>query len=352
MRSASEAFSGEDGVTLLEVRAWWGRYDLGLLPVGHSWSVSDSDDENIPGRLEFEVPNTVEWRPKRTADPLAAKGHRFEARIGRRLAGSRDVEWLPVGWFNAHPAEASGDVLRVTGVGLLELVDLQRFLYPFRGVGTKWAVVGRLLGGILPHRSVGLTDEPMGATVWEENRLEALREVADAWPARIKVTDAGVVEFRPPYDDMNPGEPVAGFRDGYNLVSVQFAPDTSNQFNAYRVSTVPDGDAAPVSEVWTLPNTDLWWGGPWGFRPGYFASPLLTPDRVKLRSIAQGMTLRAQRRADAYDVTVLPDPRIECGDVVVVEDTRDPFWMKGRVVSVAHSRTSTQMKLGYLEGSR
>lgn len=355
MRAAGETFrdaATRGAAVQLEVTSWLGGRDLGVLPITPAWSVSDSDDEQVPGHLAVDVPSTPEWRPTSGGHPLAARGHRYRVRAGVRLPGTATVEWLPLGWFLANPVEDAGDTLRVTGVGLLQQVAESRFLMPFRTTSsTRMAVVQKLLQGILPVRFSGLTNEAQGAAVWEEDRLGALREVADAWPARVTVNDDGAVELRPAYNDLAPGAPVVTIRDGVNLVDATLAQAEGGRYNGYRVSTVPEGDAAPVSETWTLPHGDFRWGGPWGYRPGYYASPLLRPDRVKLRQVAQTMTQRAQRRMDAWDITALPDPRLQPGDVIrLVHSGRDVDHLV-RIVAVTHSRTSTQIRAGRVGAS-
>ena len=341
--------------TQLAVRVWYGTASLGSVPVvPGSWQVSDSDDQQVPGELRFDVPDRPEWRPTSPAHPLAGMGQRAVVHQGVDV-GNR-VEWLPMGVFRLSAPTRSDDVLSVSGAGMLAGVERARLLAPYvapKGA-TRAGVLGALIGGMVPWRLVGVTDEKLPSFTCERERLEGVREIIDGWPARLAMTDSGVLEVRPPYDDANPGPAVVELVDGPGgtLVSVVSQPDTASMFNGYSVSTQPEGDQQPVTESWVMPSGPLAWSGPYGQFPGFFTAPSLPADRVRLRAVAQMMTLRAGRRRDAYEVTAAPDPRVQVGDVAHVRSTAQGIDITGRVTQVTHTRTQLRATVAFLSGVR
>lgn len=358
MRTASAAYAERvtrGAATRIEVTSWLGTRRLGTVPVvTGSWSVEDADDQAVPGRIAFDVPATREWIPSGPTHPLAGMGQQFVVRAGIDVGDQ--IEWLPLGRFRAEAPSLTGDTLSVSGFGLLAVVERARLLAPWRSArgATRTQVLGRLLGGLIPWRSIGLTDEVMAPITIDRERLEGVREIVDAWPARMAVSDSGVLEIRPPWNDTSPGSPVVEILDGPSgtLRSVTAQPDRSAMFNGYSVSTVPEGDAQPVTESWVQPSGPLAWGGPYGQFPGFFASPALPPNRVRLREVAKTLTLRAARRRDAYEVEAAPDARVQVGDVARVRSARAQIDIVGRVTQVAHSRTALRCTVAYLSGDR
>ena len=360
MRRATGAFSRavtHGAASQIEVTAWLGTRNLGRVPVvGGSWSLTDSADEKVPGLFTFDVPNTRAWQPTRFEHPLAGKGHRFRVRVGVRPGGSDRVEWLNAGTFLADPPVDNGDVMQVTASGMLKLVEESRLLSPLRlrNNPTRRQAVTQLLQGILPFRVLGLADERIQPWTCERDRLDGLREHLDAWPARITIDDLGVALIRPPVDDDNPGPIVKTFSDGEGgtLMSCKISRSTQAQYNAYRVANVPENDQDLKWSTWRLRQGNFRWGGPYGYRPGFYESPLLPADTWRLNRIAKTMTLRSQRRTDAYEITAAPDVRVQPDDVVRVTSSAQGLDIMGRVVDVTHTWNSLTAKVSWISGVR
>jgi hypothetical protein len=360
VRLASDDYASRvirGAASLIEVTAYLGSTNLGAVPIViGSWSITDSGDQQVPGQLEFEVPNTSEWRPTRWQHPLAGRGHRLRVRVGTSYTGGSEVEWLNLGWFLPDPPTPNGETQRVSARGMLALVDESRLLEPYRaGAGaTRYTVATKLLAGLLPIRFKVANETTPGATVVEQDRLDGVQQLADAWPARLYVDDEGVATFAPVWNDITPGNPVKEILDGAGgtLVRVTAAASTARMYNGYRVTRIPEGDAAPVSETVTLKTGNLRWGGVYGWRPGFYESPLLSADRGKLRQVATAMLDRSMRRADSYQVTAAPDARLQVGDVVRVRSVRDGLDFTGRAVEVTHTRTALDARVSWLAGTR
>lgn len=355
MRPASSTYAAavrRGGTSTVTVTAWLGDQYLAEVPVVlGSWEVTDAEDDATPGTIRFQVPNTPEWRPTAPDHPLGWYGQTVQLRAGY------GAETLPLGVYRLDRPTITDETIDVTGRGLMCRVEDARFLEPWKATGlTRAGAVRRLLAGILPVAFVGVVDEALPEVVEDRERLDALQAVLEGWPARVHVDDSGVAVITPPFDDLRPGAPLLDFVDGPagTIESVDPSADGADEgvFNGYSVSTQPDATTAQMTESWVMLDGPMRWGGPYGYRPGFFSSGFLTASRARLRTIAETMTRRAVRRQDAVSFQAAPDYRAQIGDVVRVRDSRVGVDMVGRLTRITHRRTATAGTVSYLSGVR
>ena len=105
------------------------------------------------------------------------------------------------------------------------------------------------------------------------------------------------------------------------------------------VANVPEGEAAPVVAVWMMPDGPMRWGGPYGYHPGFFSSPLNPADPAKLLAIGERMTRRQVGRQGRWKFTALPDPRFEVGDVVRLRHRAQGVDTTVRVINLTLTRS-------------
>lgn len=336
---ARAALSGQERL-VIEVTAWLGGRYLGNVPiVSDSWQVSDTADVTVPGGVEFDVPNLPQWRPLAPTHPLAAYGQRYRVRVG---FGDTLVTW---GWYRANRSVPSGPTISASGKGLLHELERARFTRPLQTTSgqTRSQVMATLCRGIMPlHIAPSLPNPVVPVTTWDEDRLAAAWEVVESWPARMSVDDAGVIVVEPAWSDTRAGAPVGELVDGPGglLVDLDAAGDPDEDaFNAYVVANVPEGEAAPVVAVWTMPDGPMRWGGPYGYHPGFFSSPLNPADPAKLLAIGERMTRRQVGRQGRWKFTALPDPRFEVGDVVRLRHRAQGVDTTVRVINLTLTRS-------------
>lgn len=309
----------------VQIRIYLGGADLGLVPVvSGSWKVTDEADVTVPGTVEFSVPATDEWTPTSPEHPLAGVGQRCRVQVDGQT-------W---GWYRLSPAVRSGAVIRVTGVGLLREVERARFTQSWQTMAgqTRGQVVRQLLAGILPV-VVLVPDSVLPIATWAEDRLGALYEVVESWPARIEIRDQAA-RILPPW-------PTSGPAVGGLALTAPLEPQGAQDdpFNGYRVSTIPGGDEQPVTAFWAQPDGPMRWGGPYGQHPGFFSSPLLTADQTQLLAIAERMTRRQTEAAASFRFRAVPDPARRVGDFVTVQHERQKVSGVGRITSLSLTRS-------------
>lgn len=279
--------------------------------------------------------------PVRPTDRLANFGQQLRVKIGVRLAGG-GTEWVSMGRWLIADAVPLEETIQVTADSLERVIEWDRLLSGVRITGpTRTDGLRTLLDGSLPLVVTATTNPLMGALPVDRERLQGVRDLVDAWPARSYVDDQGTLIVADPWPD-TVGAAVWSTRG--RLLSTQPGDSSAARFNGYSVSTVPeDGVTAPVTEVWVMPAGPMAWGGPYARRPGFFESPTLPAARDTLRNVAQSLTLRSVRRAKGLKVRTLPDPRVVRGDVVHVVDHRRGVDIVGRVSSTRLTRTELEL---------
>lgn len=278
----------------------------------------------VPERITLTVPRRdrgFDWDPGAAPDhPLAAYGQRL--RISYGVGVGRGTEWINRGWFLITDTEPDADSVGVQCEGLLTLVEEAKFVAPFQPSGTLVSTVRSLVepaltvafDGTLVDRSV-----PVGME-WDDDRMGALNEVLDAWPAVPRVTEDGFLQIEPLVDSTTP---VLSLTDGDGGTVVRWLGNSSRDgaFNVV-VAQGEDVDGNQIQGVAYDTDSDspYRFGGPFSPLPVpyVFSSPLMTTV-AQCRQAAQTTLARLRRTASRMlTVTMLPHPGLMLGDVVAV----------------------------------
>jgi hypothetical protein len=277
----------------------------------------------VPERITLTVPRRdrgIDWDPITPEHPLAAYGQLLRVDYGVDVGGH--MEWINRGWFLTTSSTTEGDTVTVTAQGLLTLIDEARFAAPFQPSGTLVSTIRSLVepaltvdfDGALTDRSV-----PVGMQ-WDEDRLGGLNEVLDAWPAVPRVTEDGFLRIEPPGDT---GTPVLAITDGAEGTVVRWRGSSSRD-GAF-TAVVARGESTTGTQIQGVvydsdSASPLRSDGPFNplTVPYFFSSPLLTTVD-QCRAAAAATLLRLRRSASrTLDVTMVPHPGLETGDIVSV----------------------------------
>lgn len=301
-----------------------------------TWSTSrrvQADLKLTVPRFTVEAGRTVDWLPTGPQAALARFGQVLDASILAEGVAARLGRFLITEWKQTDGA------IEVSAAGLLQTAADDRLLTATapRDDGTLKSEFLRLLPGYMTaqfHPALQDRACPKGME-WSEDRLAALYEIADAWPARLREDSWGQVQVLPPLTPITT-KPVVSLTDGVGGTVIT-APLTDTREGGYNVfvarSSAPDVDAQAIAQVSGGPMDP---NGDYRPVPKFFASPLLLTEA---QCLAAAITMRDEsvRSSRIRRVTMAPDPRIELDDPVelivdkgTVRETRD--W--GRVVGV------------------
>lgn len=318
---AARSVLGRSFVYHVRVESWLG----GELLADDIPIVSGSEDSDralsVPERVSLSVPRLdrgVTWSPVSADHPLAANGQRLKVSLGIGVGGGV-VEWLTRGWVVVESAVTRGDVVDVTGVGLLSLIEEARLVSPFQPSGT----LGSTLRGLVePALTVDLSAAPTDRSVpagmnWDEDRLGAVYELLDAWPADITVDPEGFLAVTP----TSTGSPVGALTDGAGGTAVSVDGESTREGAANVV--VARGNASDGGQVQGVAYDTAGpkrMGGPFNPLPvpTFYYSPLLTTVAQCNAAAATILARRKRETARRFTAECVPDPTLVLGDVLTV----------------------------------
>jgi hypothetical protein len=243
--------------------------------------------------------------PRTAADRVSIYGARLRISRGVQYAdGSQET--VPLGTFRVDGV--SGDVdegpVTITGSGLEVIVSDDRFSTPYRATGTAVSAITALIQRSIPTASLASV---VGAEVYADgNESFVLEELPDI------LTTAPVW--------------TVSAAEGGTYVQASRGMSSSGVFNG--VIGRGENSEAGVAPFQVLvvdsdPGSPTYWDGPYGHRldPTPVTSPaILTSLQATL---AATLRLRQAQAANASaELTTLPNPALETGDVlrVVYED--------------------------------
>lgn len=289
----------------------------------------------VPERLSFTLPRNdrgLDWDATATPNhPLAPYGQTVILELGVELASGM-VEWLQRGEFLISSAEIDGDDVNVTAVGLLALIEEARFVVPFQPNSNSYKTnIRQLVEPALtvkfdsafyaaPYTTTTLSTSRIN---WDEDRLGALYEVLDAWPAQAAVDANGVLVVSLSED---PSTSVLTLTDGVGGTIIAWS-GASSRDGAYNVVVArgQNDQGATVQGVFydQNPVSPVRYNGPFHRMPvPYFFSSPLIGTYSQAASAARSVWHRLRRTsAPRIQATGVPHPGLEVGDrVSVVSD--------------------------------
>ncbi|WP_432169046.1 DUF5047 domain-containing protein [Streptomyces sp. 1222.5] len=297
------------------------------IPVGDG---SESRDRslNVPEQISLTVPRRAggyDWSPGTDpAHPLAAYGQQLRIDYGIDV-GNGQTEWINRGWFLITESATTDDTVTVNCAGLLTLIDEAKLVAPFQPstTDTLASVIRSLVEPALTTTFDGtLADRgiPLGMQ-WDTDRLGAVTEVLNAWPADMTVTEDGYLFIGPISDSGSPVLSVTDDRDTGTVVQWQGGSSRDGAFNTV-VAQGEDSAGNQIQGVVYDTNSagPFYYGGPFNPFPvpySYQSSLLTTVTQCRSSAAA---TLKRLRRTSSrkLGVSMVPHPGLVPGDIVSV----------------------------------
>lgn len=341
MRSGApdEVLSGSCGWSPL-VSSWLGgRLLADEIPV-ISGRVTAQVSQEVPERLRLTVPadttrdgSLFSWRPgSDPTHPLARYGQELQVSIvvSSGVAPEGTSQWeTRVGRFLITEWDDGDDgTVEVTAEGRLRRVKDALLTSPIQPLpsGTLISETRRLLpSGMSAAFDPALTNRTCPAGMaWSDSRLDALQEIANAWPALLRTDEWGQVVFRSPLPEIP--LPVLTLRDG-ERGTVEKVARSDTRDGAFN-QVVAESSAAGVEDVQAVASQTsgpMSVGGEYGTVTKRWSSPLIANVTQAQRS-ARTMLANSLLPATSVPVTCAPDPRIDLDDAVEVLREGERIW--------------------------
>ena len=299
--------------------------DIPVLSGRLTWDAS----ANVPDALKMVVPRfdgRRDYLPTSPDAPLARFGQQLDVSIEVAGVDVRMGRYLIVDW------DYDESTITVTAAGLLQIAVDSRFLSTVapRAAGTLRSEFLRLLPEQMSAQfDPRLVDRAVPkAMSWSEERIDALWDIADAWPAVLRPDPWGQVLVKPAVAVST--RPVLSVKDGEDgtVVSVPRGDTRDGAYNIVVARSSADGvDAQAIARVTSGPMNVATYNPV----PRFYESPLLRTV-AQCQATADAMRDDSARQSSVLKVTMVPDPRPELDDTIGV--TRDGELFLGVVVAV------------------
>jgi hypothetical protein len=300
--------------------------------------------QEVPDTLELVVPRWVDdydWMPRSTDDdhPLGENGVEIAVKVLVRSDVNFFTYETAIGRYQIQEVErASRGHVRVSASGVLKKVSDAKFAAPPspRADGTFVSEFRRLMvPGVPVYVDPALVDRACPLSLqWSEDRLAALRAIAEAWPARIRTDASGQVLLLPPLE--TDPDPILTLSEGERsplndypvVVGTGRRLSRDGVFNAVTArGTATDDPMAPPVTGEATQDTGRFAVARYGEKRAFFASPLLTTGE-QCDAAASTRLSNLLRPAQVIPVELAPDPRLELDDAVGIraEQTEAGGW--------------------------
>lgn len=245
--------------------------------------------------------------------------------------GDGTVELLPVGRFRLDRRDTArpGAGSTITGYGLEQVVQDARFLTPRTTSGSSAVdLITTLIQEAIPGAVVinrASRDTSVRQVTWDRERWDAIdgtdaslaraigAEVYADGRGRFVITDVPTLADRPVWTvDEGPG----GVK-----VSESSSETASGVYNIVVASGDGTDGTAPIGPVIAYdddPTSPTYWQGPFGPRPRFYSSPLLTSAAAATLA-ARSVLADSLGLVRSLSFEAVWHPGLECGDLVLVE---------------------------------
>lgn len=233
------------------------------------------------------------------------------------------TEWVPVGTFVVTDAQEEAGGVQVTCYDRWSRVADARFTRPVVTSGNTAYAIGQLLQQAddrITYRDESGSGHSHRASVHERDRDRSVMDLARSIGCEVFFDPEGVAVLRPvPSLDQPVAWRVVG-GEGGAIVRARRGHSRERTYNAF-VAIGEQADGTPGVRAVALdsnPRSPTFYGGPFGRRPRFFASSLIT-STAQAQVAANAGLRRYLGVARTLQVDGLPRPDLEPGSVIAVE---------------------------------
>lgn len=242
--------------------------------------------------------------------------------------GAGGIAWAPMGYFRVTATaqdNAPNGLIRLTLDDRMMTIIESRLISPrFYAPGTTVAAVvddlaGEVYPGLVVEYDSGSGAETLGRQITaEENRYEALVDIADGLGQIIYFDERGILRFADVPDATEPVWTIKAGADGVQ-VNANRSLTRIGVYNAVVARGEGMDDIPPVQAIAydASPTSPTRWGGPFGMIPMFYASPFITTV-TQARNAAIARLRRVLGAPYTVSLSVIPNPALRPYDPIRV----------------------------------
>ncbi len=299
-----------------------------LAPTGGSVQLDRKGAYRRTLSVEFADPDLI---PDQVSDLLSPYGNQIRVWTGIRYPDTT-TELVRLGTFRIQSVDGDRTLggINATGYSSAATVAQDQFLTPKSSnlTLTVQEQIAALIVESVPSAVVlqqGTTDRPMTKVVWESDRWKAIAGDDDASLAvsiGAEVWLNHLDEFRVRNVPALTNPPVATISSGPGgaLVAAPVELSRDGVHNAWVVRGESAGQGTPPVQAIEYDDDPLSvtrWNGPVGRVPGFHTSSTLT-TQAQCFVVAQALLADSLGLAKSVDLSAIPDPTLEPGDVITI----------------------------------
>jgi hypothetical protein len=323
------------------------------LPVAGG-SVTADATSKVRRTATITIADPTLW-PANPTDMLSPLGSELLIEYGIVIPGMADPEWIPLitgGITKAARTLPTGSQgIPITLADRSARVAEDRFISPGQVGGGSTTVV-QAITALVQHTLPGVVVIDLtGSTAIaptldvDKDRWDAVEQLADAIGAEAFFDQLGrlVVRLQPTLA----GPTVWEINTGSRGVLVERSDEATRDLVYNEVVATgqrTDGTSPVFADVVdTDPSSPTYWGGPFGKKPRFYSSPLLTTT-LQATNAATALLERVRGQQASVSLTAITNPALEPGDVIKVRTSSTPqAHVIDTVVTSLEVRTAQQI---------
>lgn len=279
----------------------------------------------VPGRDWVASSADADW-------PLSPYGGELTISRGVRWPDSTE-ELIQLGVFviQGAPIDRGQGQVEVSGDDRYSRLVDDRFEAPRKPpaltlanggvVQTIRNLIQETIPGITVTQATGVTNVAYnGRTTYEEDRAQAVADLAKSIGCEVYANALGTFTISPIPNLDTPPVGVVASGPGGVLVGASTDLTREGVYNTVVARSEPADPDDPVITV-TVRDTKTAsvtkHGGPFGKKPRFYTSPLLTTE-TQARNAARGILADSIGQRSTIDWEAVPDPRFEVSDVIII----------------------------------
>lgn len=335
------------------------RPDGRVQEIDHTGGSVTVDRSSATRRTATVESSQAELLPWTAADYLAISGARLKIRKGIAFADGT-VETVPVfyGRLDSITGDPEDGTVSLAASGLEASVAGDKFqtAYSTRDDTAAITSITSLIRTSLPDAVItaNAPNGPLGARTWdvEGDRWAAVQELATAVGSDVYADADGVFHVEPLPDLLTAPvawEVAAGERGA--LIGANRGWSREGMYNVVVASGEnTEEDTPPVTGIAVDedPTSPTYYLGPFGRVPLFYSSPTLT-TLIAAQSAATKLLRDAVKPGMSADITALPNPLLEPGDVIRVVHSfgrRDLYQVQSLSIDLAVGGDFTLQMIG------
>lgn len=266
--------------------------------------------------------------PRTPADQLATYGAQLRISRGVEYGNQSDVELVPLGVFRLDSVD--GDVnegpVTLSGKDLSAIVADDKLTAPYTASGTVVSAVTALIQRSIPTAAVTstITDQGIGRRTFdvEADPWAGCQEIASGAGAEVYANADGVfvIATLPDLATATPVWEIAA-AEGGAYIKASRGMSSSGVHNGVLARGENTSENVPPVQYLAVdgdPDSPTYWSGPFGRRPAFFTSSTLTTTAA-CQNAATLKLAQAKAPNATGDISSLPNPALEAGDVLRVQ---------------------------------